>query len=66
MVAHVYGVDDVAHGREALDGVVSSVDESWNGRIGNRKETSRCDIFVSEVDRARALGWVDAKLGILL
>lgn len=66
MVAHVYGVDDVAHGREALDGVVSSVDESWNGRIEDRNEMSRCDIFVSEVDRARALGKVDAKLGILL
>jgi len=56
VVAHVYGVDDVAHGREALDGVVSSVDESWNGRIEDRNEMSRCDIFVSEVDRARALG----------
>lgn len=66
MVAHVYGVDDVAHVREALDGVVSSVDESWNGRIEDRNEMSRCDIFVSEVDRARALGKVDAKLGILL
>jgi len=66
VVAHVYGVDDVAHVREALDGVVSSVDESWNGRIEDRNEMSRCDIFVSEVDRARALGKVDAKLGILL
>jgi len=56
VVAHVYGVDDVAHGREALDGVVSSVDESWDGRLKERNEARRCDVFVPEVDRARALG----------
>lgn len=49
MVAHVYGVDDVAHVQGSEAAVVLSVKDSLSERCEERDDANRCNILFAQV-----------------
>lgn len=66
MVAHVYGVDDVAHVQGSEVAVVLSVKESLSERCEERDDANRCNILFAQVGCAGSLGSIDVKFWVVL
>lgn len=49
MVAHVYGVDDVAHVQGSEAAIVLSVEDSLSERCEERDDSNQCNILFAQV-----------------